>query len=81
MVPWLATERGVGAFFNVCGAVANDFGMGKQFVRDVPPEKEFNVPATFPGEDCIIHAGTWLFAISRKNPSPTMCGEIIFSAY
>ncbi len=58
-------KRWAGAFFNVRGAVVNGFSVGKQFVWDVPPKREFDAPTSFTDEDWITHGGAWLSAVSR----------------
>lgn len=58
-------KRWAGAFFNVRGAVVNGFSVGRQFVWDVPPKREFDAPTSFTDEDWITHGGAWLSAVSR----------------
>lgn len=58
-------KRWAGAFFNVRGAVVNGFSVGRQFVWDVPPKKEFDGPFSFTDEDWITHGGAWLSGVSR----------------
>jgi len=62
-------KRWAGAFFNVRGAVVNGFSVGKQFVWDVPPKREFDAPTSFTDEDWITHGGAWLSAVSRLEGS------------
>lgn len=63
--------RTAGSWLNLRGAICNGFATGDQFQWDTPPTRAVDGPHSFTDEDWITHAGAWLSAISRLNPTPT----------